>query len=138
MNENKPKTFMTHFPVSTLSNEPCLFTTGYHKSLTQFFGWGKVWKIEHGEKFDIVCIQFGFDRKIRDVVVFDNHARRQILTLKKGQYCLCGGQAKMYLRSSDDSPNAKRFKQWTFIAYMLQGMFVPTMFDVKKRNKDIE
>ena len=57
---------------------------------TMCVGWGRVDYIEKGEKFDIVKMNFGttFSRK---VVVTHNHARKQIYTLKLGQYAMFVG-----------------------------------------------
>lgn len=128
--------FKTRFPVSTNSNETALLMSGIH-SLTQFFGPCKVWSIERGDKFDVIQLQFGLDRQIRDVLVFNNHARRQLLMCKKGYWIIAFGEAKMYLRENSKNPKRK-FRQWQYFAYALWSTGVPLMFDVKKQAKDIE
>ena len=129
--------FKNRYPVSTNSNETAMLMTGYHKSLTQFFGPCKVWKIEKGDKFDVIQLQFGLDRQIRDVLVFNNHARRQLLMCKKGYWILAFGEAKMYKR---ENPRNKKLKynQWQYFAYALWSNGVPLAFDVRKRQKDID
>lgn len=128
--------FKMRYPVSTNSNETALLMGGFH-SLTQFFGACKVWGIERGEKFDIIQLQFGLDRQVRDVLVFNNHARRQLLMCKKGYWIIAFGEVKMYLRENPKNPKYK-YKQWQYFAYALWSTGVPLMFDVKKREKDIE
>ena len=129
--------FKNRYPVSTNSNETAMLMTGFHKELTQFFAPCKVWKIEKGDKFDIIQLQFGLDRKIRDVLVFNNHARRQLLMCKKGYWILAFGEVKLYQRENPRNPKLK-YRQWQYFAYALWSTGVPLMFDVRKREKDIE
>lgn len=128
--------FKTRYPVSTNSNETALIMGGFH-SLTQFFGACKVWGIERGDKFDIIQLQFGLDRQIRDVLVFNNHARRQLLMCKKGYWIIAFGEIKMYKRENPKNPKLK-YRQWQYFAYALWSTGVPLMFDIKKRQKDID
>lgn len=128
--------FKTRYPVSTNSNETAMIMSGFH-TLTQFFGPCKVWKIEKGDKFDIIQLQFGLDRKIRDVLVFNNHARRQLLMCKKGYWILAFGEIKMYKRENPNNPK-QNYRQWQYFAYALWSTGVPLMFDVRKHEKEVE
>ena len=128
--------FKTRYPVTTNSNETAMIMGGFF-SLTHFFGPCRVWGIERGDKFDIIQLQFGLDRKIRDVLVFNNHARRQLLMCKKGYWIIAFGEIKMYLRDNPRNPKLK-YKQWQYFAYALWSTGVPLMFDIKKRQKDID
>ena len=89
-------------------------------------GMGVVTYIEHGEAFDIVNIKFG-EKYNRRVVVIHNHARKQIYTLKRGQFALFCGYYKNYTING-------KIKS-IFFAKMLQGMYVPKSFDIKKMEK---
>ena len=133
----KPETaFKTRYPVSTNSHETAMIMSGCYE-LTQFFGPCRVWKIEKGDKFDIIQLQFGLNRQIRDVLVFNNHARRQLLMCKRGYWIIAFGEMKMYHRQNPKNPKLK-YRQWQYFAYALWSTGVPLAFDVKKRKKDID
>lgn len=112
------------------------------RSYTLFFGIGRIYKINHGQDFDIVDTIFGVETiKGRKILVIDNHARRQVQTLKKGQYALFYGICVN--KYADVEVKAKygdrmvRPKVAIFYAYMIQGMFVPRTLDIQKLNEDI-
>lgn len=86
-------------------------------------GIGIVRKIEKGEDFDLIGIDFGTGH-IRNVFVKNNHARRQIYTLKKGQYAWFYGLMKCY------TLNGRR--KTSFYAKALQGWYVPKNMDIIK------
>ena len=101
-----------------------------------FMGIGVVKMITKGKDFDVIKVMFGITNKCRDVIVYHTRARRQILTLKTGQYGLFYGTAKLsYSEIPREGQTPYYKKQYSLMAYMVQGMYVPTMFDVKK---DIE
>lgn len=86
--------------------------------------------IEKGKEFDKVCMDFG-KGYAKEIIVKSNHARRQIYTLKLGQYALFYGLAKPYTEN-------KR-KKVALYARMFQGMYVPMAADIKKIDpNDIE
>lgn len=96
----------------------------YNADYRQIVGWGRVRRIHKGEKFDIVEIDF-MDHYWRDVIVYDNHARRQISTLKQGQMCMMTGILKF-------ATNEEGIKTTRIFANMLQGQYVPKMIDIKR------
>lgn len=98
--------------------------------MTICIGIGIVKKIEKGEEFDLVGMDFGRGY-IRDIFVKNNHARRQIYTLKKGQLAWFYGFMKCYKidRKTKSSLYAKGF----------QGWYVPKNMDIMKVDpNDIE
>lgn len=95
----------------------------------QIVGWGKVRRVHKGNDFDIVEIDF-MDHYWRDVIVYDNHARRQINTLKQGQMCMMTGIMK-FVRTE------KGGKVTRIFATMLQGQYVPKMIDIKKNPLEV-
>ena len=104
-----------------------------------FFGIGMVRRIAKGEEVDLVYINFGGDQ-IRQIVCVDNRCRRQILTLKRGQFCSVFGYAKVYsFMGKDKNGNPKERFRWCFFGRALQGWYVPTMVDIRKMptNEDI-
>lgn len=88
------------------------------------FGIGIVKKIEKGENFDIVKMDFGRGTYWRDIVVRMNHARRQIYTLKVGQLAWFFGFMKVYRQEGK--------RKAYFFARGFQGWYVPKNMDIKK------
>lgn len=121
-------------PVNQIKDE-CIMLFNDSTNMKQFWAHGKVYKIERGENFDLVNVKCGFNARVREIIVTDNHARRQILTLKRGQYGTFYGQCRIYIVELE---NGKKVPKWHFFAYDIMGSYVPTMFDVKKREKNIE
>lgn len=108
-------------------------------NMTLFWGIGNVFKIERGENFDIVYADFGFAKNPRAVVITHNQARRQILTLKRGQFALFWGQAKTFKKPSKFKGVANpTYREWALFGYVVSGFYVPKAFDVKKMESDIE
>lgn len=110
-----------------------LFIFGIDSEHTDYrwcLGVGKVIKIKKGENFDLLYLNFG-RKYAREIIVQYNHARRQLLTLKRGQYATFYGKFRFYL---DDSGKSKT----TFYAYGLQAWYVPRMLDIKQMNLDEE
>lgn len=105
---------------------------GYEKypNCKQVFGFGWVEKIEKGDKFDIVKINFGRTSP-RTIVVISNRARRQIYTLKRGQYCIYLGHYRVL-----KSKYREGEYDYLFYANALQGLYVPKAVDI--RNYDGE
>ena len=112
------------------------------KTYRPFYGVGCVYRVVKGEKQDLVYIRFGcFDNvKVRLVVVYHNHARRQLLTLKRGQYCQVYGICRHF--KSDIVVRGKETKglKLGLYAIAINGWYVPTMIDIRKLpiNEDLE
>ena len=111
------------------------------KKYRLFYGIGVVCRVVKGDKQDLVHIRFGCfnDARIRLVVVYRNHARRQLLTLKRGQVCQVFGFARYH--TTDIMLNGVKTKgtKIALYAHGISGWYVPTMLDIKKlpRNDDI-
>ena len=86
-------------------------------------GVGLVKRIEKGQDFDIVKMSFGW-RYWREIIVRDNHARRQIYTLKRGQYAWFFGKRRSYIIGGK--------LKCTYYATALQGWYVPKNMDIKQ------
>ena len=106
-----------------------------------FNGIGIVYRVVKGEKQDLVYVRFGTfnTTKPRLVVVYHNHARRQILTLKRGQCCRVYGVCRYF--TTDIKLNGKDTKglKLGLYATAIQGWYVPTMLDIRRTptNEDI-
>ena len=114
----------------------------YHgKKYRPFYGIGVVYRVVKGDKQDLVYIRFGcFNTvKTRLVVVYHNHARRQILTLKRGQCCQVYGVCRYF--KDDINLNGVKTKglRLGLYATAIQGWYVPTMLDIRKlpTNEDL-
>lgn len=92
-------------------------------TMTICVGIGIVKKIQKGQDFDLVNMSFGRGYS-RAIIVKSNHARRQIYTLKRGQYAWFYGLLKTY------KENGKRHN--IFYAKAFQGWFVPKNMDIIK------
>lgn len=91
-------------------------------------GVGKVMRVAKGERMDLVVMCFGA-RYSQKIFVTDNHARRQIYTLKKGQYAWFYGARRIFI---DENKKPKT----TFIAFGFQAWYVPKMVDIKHYDTD--
>ena len=91
------------------------------KKYTICLGVGIVKVIQKGKDFDMVGMDFGRGFA-REIYVKNNHARRQIATLKKGQYAWFYGTLRSY---QDDG-------QWntSLFAKAFQGWYVPKVMDI--------
>ena len=123
-----------------------LMLLGYvrHKGTTYrlFYGIGVVYRVVKREIDDLVYINFGVfkEHPRRLVVVHDNHARRQLLTLKRGQICHVYGLCRYFMgkgKKVDGKPTQEL--KMLLIATGILGWYVPTMVDIKKQgnNNDI-
>ena len=106
-----------------------------------FYGIGTVYRVVKGEKNDLVYINFGIfrDRKTRLVVVYDNHARRQIMTLKRGQICQVYGICRYFATDVEINGIKATGVKLGLYASGINGWYVPTMFDIRKMptNEDL-
>jgi len=112
------------------------------KKYRLFQGIGIVYRVAHGLNCDYVYINFGItpDHPRKCIVVIDNHSRRQILTLKRGQPCQVYGVAMFYKNKKKTKEGNEYDKlEISYYAKGIQGWYVPTMIDIKKtpRNEDI-
>lgn len=98
-----------------------------HNDRRLCLGVGTITKIEKGNEFDIIRINFG-RRYARKIIVTHNHARRQLLTLKRGQLAWFYGYFKVYANGKN--------KQTIFFARGLQGWYVPKAVDIKALDND--
>ena len=90
-------------------------------------GIGRVSFINHGEKMDIVGINFGRSYS-RQIVVVHNQARRQVYSLKKTQLAWFYGFVKIY--------NIDGQIRTQFFARGFQPWYVPKALDIKNFNFD--
>ena len=107
----------------------------YGKVYRIFYGVGVVCRIVKGSRFDMVYVNFGVfaNQQTRVVVVQKNHARRQIMTLKKGQICQVYGICRNYKTDFELNNGEKKYRiRLGLYATALQGWYVPTMLDIKK------
>ena len=127
--------------ISSLIGE---FITLHHTSnpkVALFEGMASILKVMRGDKYDIVYAKFGLlRRKARPVVVYHNHARRQLLLLKKGYMTrICG--IAVLKRIPVEHPTNKEIKyvrNWNLLAYDFNVSEVPTAYDIKKLSKQGE
>ena len=128
-----------NIPVYAKFGESLEFIGGHHNGrATHFKGMFLPIIIEHGEEFDILRGKFGLTQVQRDIIVRHNHARRQLLTVKIGQWCEVFGEARLY-RKEVTLPDGKvqHPLYWGLFAMAINGWYVPRMFDVKKREEEI-
>jgi len=113
-----------------------LFSYSYHnkKRYRLFYGIGKVYRVVRGERQDLIYMNFGIfkDKKTRLVVVFDNHARRQIMTLKRGQVCQVYGLCRYFTTTINLKGIETKGVRLGLYAYAINGWYVPTVLDIRK------
>ena len=109
----------------------------------QFSGIGIVYGIAKGDICDFVRIQFGVHNDsthYRTICIYKSMARRQILTLKRGQPCQVYGvviyKKKEYV---DDKGETQTRYEEILYAKGLNGWYVPTLKDTRsmERNEHI-
>ena len=111
------------------SKDETLFVFGSVTTNTKYrwcVGIGRVIKIQIGENFDLVTMNFG--RTHREIIVQNNHARRQIYTLKCGQLATYYGQFRIIKEDGI-------FKTIHY-AVGFNAWFVPRTMDIKKVDKE--
>lgn len=91
-------------------------------------GVGTCTKIIKGNDFDLVYINFGRSYG-REIIVRDNHARRQLLTLKRGHLTTFIGKFNIYT-------DKKGQLRVIFYAIGLQDWYLPIAADFKQLKKD--
>lgn len=102
-----------------------------------FLGIGRVMKISRGKEFDLVTMNFSlFRAKYRTIIVFDNHARRQIFGLKKGEFAWTYGILKRYKDKHKETQ--KLVWHYALIGYMFDPVYTPKSIDIKRYEEDIK
>ena len=120
-----------------------LFSYSQHnkKRYRLFYGIGVVYRVVKGEKQDLIYINFGIFREhpTRLVVAYENHARRQLLTLKRGQVCQVYGICRYYKADVEINGFKTKGIRLGLYARGILGWYVPKMMDIKKMpiNEDI-
>ena len=105
-----------------------------NKKYRPFYGIGVVYRVVKGEKSDLIYINFGLfkEHKTRIVVAYENHARRQILTLKRGQVCQVYGMCRYFITDIEINGVKSKGVRLGLYAKGIQGWYVPTMLDIKR------
>lgn len=110
------------------SGEPFIYLGKNKDEYIVFMGIGTVCRVEKGERADRVLMHFGMSLKTFYVV--NNHARRQIYTLKKGQLATVVGTCKIY---------QEKGRRAMYFANGFLAWYVPKMLDIKKYDtEDLE
>ena len=99
-----------------------------------FYGVGIVYRIVKGDKYDFVLMNFGLfkGKKLRKIVIFENHARRQLLTLKKGQMAQVVGICRYGVIDIELKGKPALGQKLFLYGKALQGWYVPTMLDIRR------
>ena len=118
------------------------YCTNNGKKYRLYYGIGRVYRVVKGDKMDMVYINFGLFRghMTRVVVVHDNQARRQTLTLKRGQMCQVYGLCRYYQTKVKNKKGEEvSGTRLGLYATAIQGWYVPTMLDIRRlpKNEDI-
>lgn len=120
-----------------------LFTTNTyrHKRYQAFYGVGIVYRVVRGEKNDLLYVRFGTFQnvKTRLVVVFHNQARRQLLTLKRGQPCQIYGVSRTFSTKIKLNGQERIGAKLGLYAMAINGWYVPTTLEIRKmpKNEDL-
>lgn len=117
----------------------------YHgKKYRPFYGVGVVYRVVKGDKQDLIYIRFGCfpTVKTRLVVAYHNQARRQTLTLKRGQCCQVYGICRHFTTKYTDLKTHKEGLRLRLGLYAIgiSAWYVPTMIDIRRlpTNEDLE
>lgn len=135
-----PKTY----GVEHIANESIIFfgkAEYKRKSYRMFYGIGYVYRVVKGEKCDLIYINFGMFPNMRPrlVVALDNRARRQTLTLKRGQLCQVYGLCRNYTTYFEYNGEQHKRVRMGLFARGLNGWYIPTMLEINKMpvNEDV-
>ena len=96
----------------------------------QVWGVGRVRRISKGDKFDLVYISFGIEHKWKRIIVIDNFARRQIMTLKRGQICQVYGVCRYFTTDVKLKGQQVKGQRLGLYAKGIQGWYVPKVMDI--------
>lgn len=131
-------------PVCAFKNEMINVYQTKNPRIILFSGDMVVVKIVRGEKFDIIYGSFNiFPSKIREIIFADSFARRQLITVKRGQFVHIVGEGRLYTKEVEykdkDGNLAKRkIPYWQLFSYCNSGYYVPKAYDIKKFNKEVD
>ncbi len=120
-----------------------LFGSAKHrgKRYRLFYGIGIVYRVVKGENQDLIYVNFGFfkEHRTRLVLAYENHARRQTLTLKRGQCCQVYGLCRYYTTEFELNGEKRKGVRLGLYARAISGWYVPTMMDIRKMptNEDL-
>lgn len=131
--------------VDHISNESLMLfekCTYLNKDFRIFYGIGKVYRVVNGDENDLVYINFGLfpEHRVKALVVFYNHARRQTLLLKRGQVCQVYGLARYIERDVTNKAGHKEKKlSLVLYAHGFNAWYIPTLMDIRKmpKNEDL-
>ena len=140
MSYNKDKLkYDKHEPVTYMIGEDIEYKRYPNAGKYGFKGTGLVLKISRGTNFDVILVRFGvMTARTREIIVIHSRARRQILTLKRGQFADFLGEAVVISEDRPDNPYKNKFvKRLHFTAFAIRGWYTPKAFDVKKYEEDI-
>ena len=119
---------LQHFAKTSRGESLIIFDSPHNnETMRMCFGIGRVSHVEKGKDMDLVCINFGRHYS-RRIVVKNNHARRQIYTLKKGQLCSYYG----YMQVFKENEQTKAL----FFGMGFNAWFVPKKLDIKHYDSD--
>ena len=116
------RNIMKCFPNETI----IAFPTGEAKLNNKewIVGIGWVNKIVKGDKMDLVYMSFGKPKIWREIIVMDNHARRQIYTLKRGQIATFYGWFTVAQEKGER-------RHYIFYAKGFNAWYVPKQVDIR-------
>lgn len=105
------------------------------KQYRTFIGWGKVVRIQKGDKIDLVTLKFGF--RVLKVIASLNHARRMAQALKRGHICSVFGLARIQYNEWIDHKTKEPRKGYVHRLYAMgfQDWYVPKMADLRAVGK---
>lgn len=105
----------------------------------QVYGIGRVYGVSKGDKFDVVYMGFGLVHKWDKIIVMDNFARRQIMTLKKGHLAHFYGYAKMRAYNYKSKSGEIKTNQICMLyALGFQDWYVPRQVEINRDFADNE
>ena len=127
----KPKT--TIVPTDNLCDEYVFLGGGKTSAIRPYFLCGVLMQISKGEEFDVLTVKTSDAKKecYKSVLVYNNHARRQIYTCRKGQSLISYGLSALREIEITYRGKKRRVMKRFFWANMIQGMYVPKSLDIK-------
>lgn len=132
-------------PVASFANEMINIYFTENPRVILFSGDMIVVKVVRGENFDIIYGSFNiFPSKIREVIFANNHARKQLITVKRGQFVHIIGEGRVYHKEVEFIDRKTKQKRkvntayWQLFSYNNSGYYVPRMFDIKEFKKEVE
>lgn len=115
------------FPTIT-RGERIIYLGTHHNKTTVCWGVGTLIKVQKGENFDLITMDFG-GRWQRKIIVKTTMARKQIYTMKVNQLAWFVGTRKTFIVKNKKTK--KNDCKVVFYAFGFQGWYVPKAFDIK-------